>query len=261
MEYEQRSDKAWRPCSQCFLISASSAVLMSSLRMSRLTREKGFTFKQDGEHGFRRVVASPAPLRILEATAIKVCHAVDTSSMHAWRYASAADILPAVMDNRRGTSLRSDAGQGSCNTCGSCFEVSARSPCDCWIMPGTLTVLGVGGFGGHPWLPAQVLLQKCFTAICAGGGGIPVVVEAKGGLSYRRHGVEAVIDKVGPHRHPSLALHTGTPEGQLVGLLCTPSGMVYSGKAQTTCAPALHPGVVFRATCSVRLLPAGKAQS
>ncbi len=41
--------------------------------MSRLTREKGFTFKQDGEHGFRRVVASPAPLRILEAAAIKVC--------------------------------------------------------------------------------------------------------------------------------------------------------------------------------------------
>ena len=40
--------------------------------MSRLTREKGFTFKQDGEHGFRRVVASPAPLRILEAAAIKV---------------------------------------------------------------------------------------------------------------------------------------------------------------------------------------------
>ncbi len=40
--------------------------------MSRLTREKGFTFKQDGEHGFRRVVASPAPLKILEAAAIKV---------------------------------------------------------------------------------------------------------------------------------------------------------------------------------------------
>ena len=41
----------------------------------------------------------------------------------------------------------------------------------------------------------QVLLGNCFTAICAGGGGIPVVVEVKSGLSYRRHGVEAVIDK------------------------------------------------------------------
>ena len=44
----------------------------------------------------------------------------------------------------------------------------------------------------------QVLLKNCFTAICAGGGGIPVVVDTKGGLSYRRHGVEAVIDKVWP---------------------------------------------------------------
>ena len=41
-----------------------------------------------------------------------------------------------------------------------------------------------------------MLLENCFTAICAGGGGIPVVVEVKSGLSYRRHGVEAVIDKV-----------------------------------------------------------------
>ena len=41
--------------------------------LCRLTREKGFTFKQDGEHGFRRVVASPQPLKILEAAAIKVC--------------------------------------------------------------------------------------------------------------------------------------------------------------------------------------------
>ena len=42
----------------------------------------------------------------------------------------------------------------------------------------------------------QVLLQQCFITICAGGGGIPVVVEAKSGLSWRRYGVEAVIDKV-----------------------------------------------------------------
>ena len=42
----------------------------------------------------------------------------------------------------------------------------------------------------------QVLLQQCFTTICAGGGGIPVIVEAKSGLSWRRYGVEAVIDKV-----------------------------------------------------------------
>jgi len=54
--------------------------------VSRLTREKGFTFKQDGEHGFRRVVASPAPLKILEATAIKVCHLL------AWDTAS--DLIP-----------------------------------------------------------------------------------------------------------------------------------------------------------------------
>ena len=49
------------------------------------------------------------------------------------------------------------------------------------------------------WVLVQVLLKNCFTAICAGGGGIPVVVDVKGGLAYRRHGVEAVIDKVGHH--------------------------------------------------------------
>ena len=54
--------------------------------MSRLAREKGFTFKQDGEHGFRRVVASPAPLKILEAAAIKVCHAVTHPCTHACVY-------------------------------------------------------------------------------------------------------------------------------------------------------------------------------
>lgn len=54
--------------------------------MSRLTREKGFTFKQDGKHGIRRVVASPAPLKILEAAAIKVCHLL------AWDTAS--DLIP-----------------------------------------------------------------------------------------------------------------------------------------------------------------------
>ena len=64
----------------------------------------------------------------------------------------------------------------------------------------------VGSDGRHPHPPAQALLQKRFTAICAGGGGIPAVVEAKSGLSYRRHGVEAVIDKVGPHRDRSPAL-------------------------------------------------------
>ncbi len=48
------------------------------------------------------------------------------------------------------------------------------------------------------WVLVQVLLKNCFTAICAGGGGIPVVVDSKGGLAYRRHGVEAVIDKVSP---------------------------------------------------------------
>ena len=42
----------------------------------------------------------------------------------------------------------------------------------------------------------QALLKQCFTTICAGGGGIPVVVEVKSGLSWRRYGVEAVIDKV-----------------------------------------------------------------
>lgn len=42
-----------------------------------------------------------------------------------------------------------------------------------------------------------MLLKNCFTTICTGGGGVPVVVErTKDGLSWRRYGVEAVIDKV-----------------------------------------------------------------
>ena len=70
----------------------------------------------------------------------------------------------------------------------------------------------------------QVLLQQCFTTICAGGGGIPVVVEVKSGLSWRRYGVEAVIDKVcmtSPSSEASsnrLILHPG----QSLPIVCLP---------------------------------------
>ena len=44
---------------------------------------------------------------------------------------------------------------------------------------------------------AQVLLKEDIIVICAGGGGVPVVFEAgEDGKTWRRHGVEAVIDKV-----------------------------------------------------------------
>lgn len=61
-----------------FEISGISSALRSTMVQAvlwlccRLAREKGFKFKQDGEHGFRRVVASPEPKRILEASAIQV---------------------------------------------------------------------------------------------------------------------------------------------------------------------------------------------
>ena len=44
-----------------------------------------------------------------------------------------------------------------------------------------------------------MLLDAGFVTICAGGGGVPVAVEevAGGRVLRRRHGVEAVIDKVG----------------------------------------------------------------
>ena len=45
--------------------------------------------------------------------------------------------------------------------------------------------------------PAQVLVKEGIICICAGGGGIPVALEQEeGGTQWRRHGVEAVIDKV-----------------------------------------------------------------
>lgn len=39
---------------------------------SRFSKEKGFTVKPDGDKGYRRVVASPAPVEVLEARAIQV---------------------------------------------------------------------------------------------------------------------------------------------------------------------------------------------
>lgn len=43
-----------------------------------------------------------------------------------------------------------------------------------------------------------MLLDAGFVTVCAGGGGVPVMVEkVEGGrILARRHGVEAVIDKV-----------------------------------------------------------------
>ncbi len=46
-------------------------------------------------------------------------------------------------------------------------------------------------------LPLQVLVKEGILCICAGGGGIPVALEQEEGeTQWRRHGVEAVIDKV-----------------------------------------------------------------
>ena len=44
----------------------------------------------------------------------------------------------------------------------------------------------------------QVLLDAGFVTVCAGGGGVPVAVEEVPGgrVLHRRHGIEAVIDKV-----------------------------------------------------------------
>ncbi len=40
-------------------------------------------------------------------------------------------------------------------------------------------------------------MKEGIICICAGGGGIPVALEQEeGGTQWRRHGVEAVIDKV-----------------------------------------------------------------
>jgi len=41
------------------------------VRARSLVQEKGWVVKADGDKGFRRVVASPAPLQVLEARAIK----------------------------------------------------------------------------------------------------------------------------------------------------------------------------------------------
>lgn len=54
--------------------------------------------------------------------------------------------------------------------------------------------IGMGGV-----VHEQVLVREGFLCICAGGGGIPVALELQeGGSQWRRHGVEAVIDKVFP---------------------------------------------------------------
>lgn len=39
--------------------------------LHRQAKEKGWTVKRDGDKGHRRVVASPKPLQVLEARAIK----------------------------------------------------------------------------------------------------------------------------------------------------------------------------------------------
>lgn len=44
-----------------------------------------------------------------------------------------------------------------------------------------------------------MLVKEGIICICAGGGGIPVAMEQEeGATQWRRHGVEAVIDKVTP---------------------------------------------------------------
>jgi hypothetical protein len=59
------------------------------------------------------------------------------------------------------------------------------------------------------------LLREGFITVCAGGGGIPVALDSKtdGGRS-RRHGVEAVIDKV---TH-ILTFVIRMPDAEVVGL-------------------------------------------
>ena len=72
--------------------SAMPENLMHVHPMRRLEEEKGFAFKQDGEHGYRRVVASPKPTRIVETAAIKV------SYLHSALPSSANGLLP--LNNR-----------------------------------------------------------------------------------------------------------------------------------------------------------------
>ncbi|KAK9916587.1 hypothetical protein WJX75_004604 [Coccomyxa subellipsoidea] len=86
--------------------------MYSKEEAERFAKEKGLDMKPDGDKGYRRVVASPAPKQVLEARAI------------------------------------------------------------------------------------QVLVKEGIICICAGGGGIPVAMEQEeGATQWRRHGVEAVIDK------------------------------------------------------------------
>ena len=71
------------------------------------------------------------------------------------------------------------------------------------------------------WVAWQVLVKEGIICICAGGGGIPVALEQQdGGSTWRRHGVEAVIDKVAPHRHPHMSVYHSAVDKKLCSSYC-----------------------------------------
>jgi carbamate kinase len=68
----------------------------------------------------------------------------------------------------------------------------------------------VEGVHGFLLRVGQVLLREGITCICAGGGGIPVAQErsSESSSGWRRHGVEAVIDKARLLSCPPALSHT-----------------------------------------------------